>query len=174
MRGDLALQLRVALRSRGVLGLVTLVAAVATIAAVYLPWYEVQVRVEALGHSEAGAVTSIPGWQAQPWIWPVAGLAVGAAVLAVALAVDRPPSWTREGLLAVAVGIALVAGASAIARPPDQRFLADERLRRLQAATVELPEDVQVDLGVMPAAGIWVSLAASALLLASAFSLREI
>lgn len=174
MRGDLALQLRVALRTRGVLGILTVIAAAATFAAVYLPWYEVQVRVEALGYAESGAVTAIPGWQAQPWIWSVAGLAAGAAVLGVALAIDRPPSWTREGLLVVAVGIALVAGASAVLRPPDSRFLADERLRRLQAATAELPEDVQVDLGVMPAPGLWVSLASSALLLVSAFSLREI
>lgn len=174
MRGDLALHLRVALRSRGVLGIVALVAAAATLAAVYLPWYEVQVRVRALGHTQAGAVTAIPGWQAQPWIWSVAGLAVAAAVLGIALAIDRPPAWTREGLLAVAVGIALVAGASAIVRPPDQRFLADEDLRRLHAATAELPEDVQVDLGVRPAAGIWVSLAASALLLPTAFAIREV
>lgn len=174
MRGDLTLQLRVALRSRGVLGLVTLVGAGATVAAVYLPWYQVQVRVEALGHVEAGAVTAVPGWQAQPWIWSVAALAVVAGILGVALAVDRPPAWTREGLLAVAVGIALVAGASALVRPPDERFLADERLRRLQTATAELPADVHVELGVMPASGLWVSLAASALLLVSAFSMREV
>lgn len=174
MRGDLALQLRVALRSRGVLGIVTIVGALATVAAVYLPWYEVQVRVEALDHAQAGAVTAVPGWQAQPWIWPVAGLAVVAAILGVSLAIDRPPSWTREGLLAVAVGVALVAGTSAIVRPPDERFLADERLRRLHAATAELPEDVRVDIGVRPASGLWVSLAASALILASAFAVREV
>ncbi len=174
MRGDLALQLRVALRSRGVLGIVALAGAVATVVAVYLPWYEVQVRVEALDHTQAGAVTAIPGWQAQPWIWSVAGLAIVAAALGIALAIDRPPSWTREGLLAVAVGIALVAGASATVRPPDARFLADDRLRRLHATIAELPEDVQVDLGIRPATGIWVSLAGSALLVATAFAVREV
>lgn len=174
MRGDLGLQLRLTLRTRGVLGVVIVVAACATATAVYLPWYEVVVHVEALGYADAGAVTSVPGWHAQPWIWLVAAFAGLGGVLGILLVVDRPPSWTREGLLAVAIGIALVTGLSALAHPPDERFLADERLRRLQAATAELPDDVAVDLSVRPAIGTWVSLASSALLLTTAFAMREV
>lgn len=174
MRGDLGLQLRLALRSRGVLGIVAVVASGATVAAIYLPWYEVVVRIQAMGYADAGAVTAVPGWHGQPWIWLVAAFAGIGGVLGVLMAVDRPPSWTREGLLAVAIGIALVTGASALVRPPDERFLADERLRRLQAATAELPDDVEVELSVRPALGTWVSLASAALLLTTAFAVREV
>ncbi len=164
MRGDLALELRLALRREGAVGLAGAVAGTVGVLAAYLPWYEVHARVSILGHTRTTAVTSLAGWQAQPWIWVGTALAATALFIGLSLTLDRPPHWWREGLLATAIGLAIVAGTSALFTPPRHQFLADGELPRLQRMAERVPNDVEVSFNVVPATGLWLTLGTAALL----------
>ena len=173
MRGDLALQLRLALRPHGVVGAVAALAGAVAVGAVYLPWYEVHGEIGMLGVTRSSAIASLSGWEGQPWVWLAAALALPAIVVGVAVAIDRPPRRARSVLLLVALGIALVAGVAAMWPPPATRFLADDELQRLHDAREVVPDDVAVTFSVEPVDGIWVVLAAAGLMVAAAYAVRE-
>ncbi|MDP8927837.1 MAG: hypothetical protein M3O70_04455, partial [Actinomycetota bacterium] len=151
MRGDLALQLRVALRPRGILGIAGAVAGIVGVVAVYLPWYELDAKLTLLGHTRWRSIATLAGWQAQPWIWVAATLSVVTAAIGVAVALDRPPPTTRRILFALALALGALAGLSALLVPPSSRFLADTRFDQLEAVAGRLPEDVALRLTVHPA-----------------------
>lgn len=173
MRGDLLLHARLLLRPRGVTGLVTAVIGLTGAAALYLPWYEIRAEVTMLGSSRSWAVASLAGWQAHPWLWLVAAAAVIATLLGVAIAVDRPPRRGRDLLLGLAIALATVTGIGALVVPPPGRFGVGDTLGQLHQIADRVPEDVDVQLVVAPAAGMWIALTTAALLLAVAFLHRD-
>ncbi|MBW3577024.1 MAG: hypothetical protein KY462_04660 [Actinobacteria bacterium] len=173
MRGDLALQVRLLARPRGVLGMAAVLAGAAATVAVYLPWYEVRATVAMLGHARARTVAALPGWQAQPWVWTVAALAVVSVVVGLSLAVDRPARSASKVLIVVAVGIAAISAASAVLRPPQGRFRGQQQFDELHAVISAVPADVTVRFSVHPTTGLWVALGAAAVLLTSALSTGE-
>ena len=173
MRSDFALQLRTVLRPRGTLGIAVAIAGLAGIAAVYLPWYELDASVTLLGHTRGGSLASLPGWQAQPWIWLVPTASVIAVTVGLAVALDRQPPSTRRTLFALALTIAALAGLSALLDPPPTRFLADSRLDELEAAAGRMPEDVALRLIVHAGVGLWVTVIEAVLLVVAAFAIRE-
>lgn len=173
MRGDLALQARLSLRPRGVLGLVVVVAGLTGIAAVYLPWFRIRFDVAMLGDRKVGTIASLAGWEAQPWVWAIAALNVAVVALGIAAAIDRRASRTDLWLVAVAFVQAALTGLSALLPPPATRLLGEEHLTRLQSLPAVVPDDVAVRFSVDATVGLWVSLASAALLLAAALALRE-
>ncbi|MDQ3932674.1 MAG: hypothetical protein M3252_07550 [Actinomycetota bacterium] len=174
MRGDLALQLRIALRPRGLLGIAGAVAGMVGVVAVYLPWYELGAKVTLLGHARGRSIATLAGWQAQPWIWAAATISVFAAAIGVAVALDRPPPMTRRILLALGLALGALAGLSALLVPASSRFLADPRFDQLEAVAGRLPDDVALDLAVRPAIGLWITLTVAVLLLLVALAIREV
>lgn len=173
MRGDLILELRVALRRHGLLGIVAFVAGVVGIAGVYLPWYEVVARMSGLGGTASAPVAVLAGWEAQPWIWLVATVAAVAAYVGARTAFDRAHAHSRELLAVCAIVIAIVTATSYLLPPPPARFAHDADLQRFQVAEHELPDDVTLSYAVRPAAGVSVSLGASVVLLAVALGLGQ-
>lgn len=175
MRGDLALQVRLLLRPQGLTGLVAAVAGLSALAASYLPWYEVEASVAMLGTEQSRAVAHLAGWHAHPWTWVVPAAAVVAVVVGAALAVDHALPRTRDLELGAGLLIAAAVGAGGLVFPPVSRFdVAGTRLRELAAFAGRLPDDVTLDFAVRPGIGLWLTLAASFLLVAAAFASREI
>lgn len=172
MRGDLALRLHLLVRPAGVVGLAAAVAGTTAFAAAYLPWYDVTATVDLLGTSQQRAVASLAGWQAHPWGWLVPVLGLTALAAGVMLAVDRPaPPRT---LLATGCGLALTVVAGGLLFPPVARFdVAGSRLRELAALSGRLPPDVQLAFDVRPSVGMWLTLAAGALVVVAALVSRE-
>lgn len=173
MRGDLLLNLRIVLRPRGVTGLIAAVVGLIGAVTVYLPWYEIRSEVTMLGSTRARTVAELAGWQAHPWLWVVAVTGALAMVIGVAIAVDRPPPRSRDLLVGTGVALALTAGVSALIVPPTGRFGATETIAELGWLSERVPDDIAVELFVRPAAGLWVALAAAALLLALGVLSRE-
>lgn len=173
MRGDLALELRLALRARAAVGVAATVAGALGVAAVYLSWYEVSAEVSMLGGSRTTTVAALDGWQAQPWIWLVAAAAGGAVLVGLALAADRPPPRSRELLVVAAIAVTVVTVASFLLPPPQARFGADARVEEFTSAVRVLPDDVALRLTVHPAGGMWVALTAAVLLLVAGLAARE-
>ncbi|MDQ4130161.1 MAG: hypothetical protein M3133_04100 [Actinomycetota bacterium] len=143
------------------------------VTAVYLPWYELDASVTLLGHTQAGSLARLPGWQAQPWIWLVAAASLTVMGVGLAVALDRQPPSTRRTLFALALTVAVLAGLSALLDPPPTRFLAEGRIDELEAAAGRMPEDVSLRLIVRPGSGLWLTLIEAALLMAGAFTTRE-
>ena len=172
MRGDLSLRMHLLVRPAGVVGLVGAVAGVVAFAAAYLPWYAVTATVDLLGTSQQQAVASLAGWQAHPWGWLVPALGLVVVAAGVLLAVDRPaPPRT---MLVGGCGLALTVVAGGVLFPPVDRFdVAGSRLRELAALSGRLPEDIVLTFDVRPAIGLWLTLAAGALVFVAALVSRE-
>ena len=172
MRGDLALRFHLLVRPAGVVGLVGVVAGTTAFAAAYLPWYDVTATVDLLGTSHQRAVASLAGWQAHPWGWLVPVLGLVALAAGLMLAVDRPaPPRT---LLTSGCGLALTVVAGGLLFPPVARFdVAGSRLRELAALSGRLPADVHLAFDVRPSVGMWLTLAAGALVVVAAIVARE-
>lgn len=173
MRGDLLLNLRVVLRPRGVTGLIAGVVGLIAAVTVYLPWYEIRAEVTMLGSTRARTVAELAGWEAHPWLWVVAVSGAVAAVVGIAIAVDRPPPRSRDLLVATGIVLALTAGLSALVVPPTARFGAGETLAELGWLAERVPDDIAVELYVRPAVGLWIALATAALLLTLGVLTRE-
>lgn len=173
MRGDLALEARLALRPRGVLGIAAALAGLAGLVAVYLPWFRIRFDVEMLGAHRVGSIARIAGWEAQPWVWVVGALGVVAAVIGFATALDRRPPGAGVLLVLIAVFQALLTGLTALLAPPAERLLSEEQIQRLTNLPGIVPDDVGVRFSVDTTTGIWVALAAAILLLLAAVALRE-
>ena len=167
MRGDLSLRLHLLARPAGVVGLVAAVAGTAAFAGAYLPWYDVTATVDLLGTSQQQAVASLAGWQAHPWGWLVPALGLLTIAAGVMLAIDRPAP--HRTLLVTGTGLALSVVAGGLLFPPVARFdVAGSRLRELAALSGRLPADVELAFDVRASTGMWVTLAAAALVVAAA------
>lgn len=174
MRGDLGLHLRLLSRPEAVAGLVAAVSGVTALASAYLPWYQVAATLELLGASQGRPVATLAGWQAHPWGWVVPVLAVVAVVAGLAAAVDRPLPIGPDVVLGAGIGLAASVVAGGLLFPQVARFdVAGSRLRELAALSGRLPADVDLSFAVRPAMGLWLTLAAAALLVASSFASRE-
>lgn len=172
MRGDLELQVRIIGRPEGRVGLVTVVAALTGVAALYFPWYAVRAEVTMLGTTRGRTLAVMPGWQAQPWIWLIGALALAAAAIGGAVALDRAPRRPHVLVVLCALGAMALTAVSAVLPPARERF-SDPRLRDLHSMADRIPEDVDLVLGVGVDVGIWLALGAGLLLLASALALRR-
>lgn len=174
-RGDLAMQLRLLLRPAGVIGAVGVVGGVGMFLAAYLSWYEVHADVSALGHTQGTTVASLAGWEAQPWGWAVPAVALVAVVVSLRVALDRPPAVAAEVQLGAGLTVAVLTGVSALVFPPVSRFdVAGTRLREVTELAGGLPSDVDVAFSVRPDEGLWVALAAAALLVVAGAVTREL
>ncbi|MDX1510162.1 MAG: hypothetical protein R3249_02345 [Nitriliruptorales bacterium] len=174
MRGALGLEARLLLRPAGIAGLIALVSAGVAAAGGYLAWYEVTANVELLGSRTSGSVASLAGWEAQPWGWLVPALGIAAMVLAAGLAVDRPVSFGRDGLLLSGFGIAMLVAIGALLFPPVDRFIASEQLREMLGLADKMPVDSALSFQVAPGPGMWVTLAGAAMLVAATIAAREL
>lgn len=172
MRGDLSLRLHLLVRPSGIVGLVGAVAGCTAFAGAYLPWYDVTATVDLLGTEQQRAVASLAGWQAHPWGWLVPAFGLVTVVAGVMLAVDHPaPPRT---MLVGGCGLALTVVAGGLLFPPVSRFdVAGSRLRELAALSGRLPEDVSLVFDVRPSAGMWLTLAAGALVVIAAMASRD-
>lgn len=172
MRGDLRLRLHLLVRPSGVIGLVGAVAGGIAFAAAYLPWYDVTATVDLLGASQESDVASLAGWQAHPWGWLVPMLALVTVAAGLMLAIDRPAP-PRTMLLGGA-GLAMTVVAGGLLFPPVDRFdVAGSRLRELAALSGRLPEDIRLVFDVRPSVGMWLTLAAGALVVIAAVISRD-
>lgn len=175
MRGDLALHLRQVLRPEGALGLVATVAGATAATAAYLPWYEVSADVAMLGANSSRAVAQLAGWQAHPWGWSVPAIALVMMGVGILLAIDRPVANTPDALLLGGMGVALAVAVAGRWFPPVARFeVAGSSLRDMVDMAGRLPRDVELALSVQPGVGMWLALAASAVLLATGLTARAI
>ncbi|HEX9765362.1 MAG TPA: hypothetical protein VGA36_01270 [Nitriliruptorales bacterium] len=178
MRGGLSslgLEARLLLRPSGIAGLIAVVSAGVAAAGAYLAWYEVTARVELLGSRSSGAVAELAGWEAHPWGWLVPALGVVAMVLAGGLALDRPLSFGRDGLLFTGFGIAMLVAVGALLFPPVQRFdFATSELSDMVGLVDRMPVDSALALQVAPGPGMWVTLAGAAMLVAATIAAREL
>lgn len=174
MRGDLGLHLRLLARPEAVGGLVAAIAGMIALGAYLLfPWYRVAATLDLLGATEARAVASLDGWQAHAWGWVIPVLALAAVVAGAAAAVDRPLSRGPDVVLGAGLGLAATVVAGGLLFPPVSRFdVADSRLRELAELAGRLPSDVDLTFSVQPAVGLWLDLAAAALLVATAVVVR--
>lgn len=174
MRGDVLLNLRVLRRPRGLAGVMVAAAGATAFAAAYLPWYQVAAQVEMLGGRQSRPVATLAGWQAHPWGWLVPAFALVAVVVGSALAVDRPVPFTRDVALATGLGLAAAVGAGGLLFPPVSRFdVAGSRLRELADLAERLPRDVELTFSVRPGLGLWLTLAAAAVLVVTALAARD-
>lgn len=175
MRGDLALHLRLALRPRGLVGVVAVVAGASGIAAAFMPWYVVAAELDALGHTRSWPVAQLAGWSAHPWTWLVPVAALAAVAVGVGLAVDRPMPRSRNlHLLAGLVTAGTVSAAGLLFPPVSQFDVEGSRLRELMRLAEGVPSDVNMAFSVQPGVGLWLTLGAAALLVATAFAAREV
>lgn len=176
MRGTLGLEARLLLRPSGVAGLIAAVSAAAAAAGAYLSWYEVTAHVGLLGSQSSGPVATLAGWEAHPWGWLVPALGVFGAVLATGVALDRPASFGRDALLFTGFGIAMLVAIAALLFPPIERFpdLATSRLRNMLDLSDQMPVDSALALEIGPGAGMWVTLAGAAMLVAATIAAREL
>lgn len=174
MRGDLALQSRIALRPGGITGLVAAVAGLTAVASVYLPWYVVVAEVSMLGATRSRTLVALPGWQSQPWTWVVAALGLLCAGIGLAIAADRPPRRPAAALIVAAVALACIVSVSVLITPSRARDAAGPDLTELEWLAGRLPDDVSIVLSVRPSGGIWVALAAAGLILAAALLNRRV
>ena len=172
MRGDLSLRMHLLVRPAGVVGLVGAVAGLVAFAGAYLPWYAVTATVDLLGTSQQQAVASLAGWQAHPWGWLVPAFGLVTLAAGVMLAVDHPAPPRTMLLGGCGLGLTVVAGG--LLFPPVDRFdVAGSRLRELAALSGRLPEDVRLAFDVRPDIGMWLTLAAGALVVVAALVSRE-
>lgn len=174
MRGDVALSLRLLARPDALGGLIAAISGCVALASAYLPWYEVAATLDLLGVTDARGVANLAGWQAHPWGFLVPLLSLVAIVAGIATAVDRPLPIRRDIVLYSGLGLAATVIAGGLLFPTVSRFdVAGSRLRELAALSGRLPEDVDLSFAVRPAVGLWLTLAASALLVITSFVMRQ-
>lgn len=174
MRGDVALSIRLLARPDALGGLIAVIAGGMALASAYLPWYEVAATLDLLGVRDARAVANLAGWQAHPWGWVVPVLSLIAMVAGLSTAIDRPLPIRRDIVLWSGIGLAASVIAGGLLFPTVARFdVAGSRLRELAALSGRLPEDVDLSFTVRPAVGLWLTLAASALLVVTSFVTRQ-
>lgn len=109
--------------------------------------------VNALGTSDEGTVAVLTAAEVTRVAW--AAWVLGGVVVLVALmvALDRPPPAAEAVLLAAAVGMVAVAVSVLVARPSPVDFAAHGRARDLVGDTASLPTGIEIALTVEPTAG---------------------
>lgn len=128
--------------------------------------WQLTARVRALDTVGDQRVATLSGAEASPLAWVVAAVGLVAVVLALLVAVDRPPPFAEQ-LLVGAGGLLLgAAGAVLLDRPAPSAFSGHRGAADLVGDGVPLPTGVAIELAVEPALGIWV-LAAAGLLVAA-------
>lgn len=175
MRLSVPLRVRMLVRPLGAVGGFGVGAGIAALVSAYLPWYEVVATVDLLGTARGRAVAGLAGWQAHPWGWLVPALAIAAAVVCGAVALDRPLPSTP--LLAVSAGLGLLVAVavSVVFYPPVSRFdRTGTGLGELDRLADRLPEDVALTFSVRPGLGLWTALVAALVLVGAAIAMRGV
>lgn len=149
--------------------LAALAAAAGGVVASMAPWmalWRLTARVQALDTVGEQPVAVLPGSDASPLVWAVAAVGVVAAVLAVLVAVDRPPPRAETLLVGAGVVVVAAVGVLLVTRPATGAFRGRAGAAELMDGEVPLPTGVGIDLGVEPAMGMWVLAAAGLLVVA--------
>jgi hypothetical protein len=156
VRGDVALTARLALRPSGLAGLLAVVGGAAAIVAAFRPWYTAIAHLDMLGAADDRVVASLPGVPDLTVGWVALALGAAAVVLGLAIAVDRPPAWTRGALAVLAAGLAVLV-VVAVTVLPDLDRVAGTDARALLAIRERLPDGVALDLRVGRGPGPWLA-----------------
>lgn len=161
-------------RGSGLAGVLVAGGGLAAVVAGSQPWFEAAAELAMLGAAEDRAVVTLLGWSTVPGVAAAIAGAV-AAVLGVALAVDRHPGWTRRALLASAVVLAACGTVAQLLRPTLDRF-PDEAgaLADLRAVIGELPRGVELTLSVRAGAGATIALVAAAAVVIGVAAARDL
>lgn len=169
-RGDLLLELRLLLRPQALLGLAVALAGLAALVGAYMPWYEVAMEVSYRPWQEQGVAATqqapaawLSGWQAHAWGWLVPAVAVAVVVVGLLSAIDRPPPRHDRIEIGAGLVLAVFGGLGVVLVPAVERF-GGERVAVLSDLARRLPDGLEMGLEVRPASGLWVTLAAAALL----------
>lgn len=161
--GDHLLALR---RPAGMAALAAAAGGVVALMAPRMTLWRLTARVQALDTVGDQPVTGLAGADASPLTWAVALIGVAIVVVAVLVAVDRPPP-RAEPLLVGAGAIVVTATSILLATPPGpRRFAHAPGVGDLIGDAVPLPTGVGIDLAVEPAMGMWVLAAAGPLVIA--------
>lgn len=138
--------------------------AVAVMAPSMVLW-RLTAQVRALDTVGEQPVSVLQGADSSPAVWGIAAVGVAVVVVALLVAVDRPPPLAESVLVAggaVAIG---GVGLLVIQRPGTDAFH-HGGARELVSGAVPLPTGVGIDLAVEPALGLWVLGAAGLLVIA--------
>lgn len=128
--------------------------------------WQLTARVRALDTVADQRVAVLSGAEASAVVWVAAGVGLATVVLALLVAVDRPPPLAEQ-LLVGAGGLLLgTAGLLLLGRPATSAFAGHRGAAELVGGGVPLPTGVAIELAVEPALGIWVLAAAGLLVVA--------
>lgn len=127
--------------------------------------WELTARVQALDTVGEQPVTGLPGHAASPVTWVVAAVGLAVVVIAVLVAVDRPPPRAESLLLSAGALVVTAVAALLLLRPDREAFAARPDAADLITGDVALPTGVGIDLAVEPAMGMWVLAAAGLLVI---------
>jgi hypothetical protein len=175
VRGDAALQARLVLRGSGLAGATVAAGGGLAFLGAYQPWHAVTAELAMLNEEQSRPVAELAGWEAHPWGWLVPALGLVAMVLGAAIVADRPPMRGRLWLLGTAGGLLGSAVLGALRPPEVNRFdVAGSRLRELSQLSDRLPEGVELSFSVGIGIGLWLTVAASVLIVAGTVGAREL
>ena len=125
-----------------------------------LPLWRLAAEVQALDTVGRQDVTTLPGAATSPWTWAVAAVGAVVIVLAVLVAVDRPPPHAERVLVGAGAVVLAATAALFVARPGPAAFPGQSDLA---TGAVPLPTGVGIDLWVEPGAGLWLLVGAGVL-----------
>lgn len=169
--GDHLLALR---RPAALAALVAAAGGVAAALAPHMPLWRLTASVQALDTVGEQPVTVLDGAATSPVTWGIAAVGVVAVVLALLVAVDRPPPRPEALLVGTGVLLMTAVGVLLATRPSPAAFAGRPGAAELVEGTVPLPTGVGIDLGVEPALGMWVLASAGLLVVAgSMLALRR-
>lgn len=174
MRGDVALTSRLLLRRSGIAGVVVALGGAAAVVAATRPWYHAVAEVAMLGREQARAVASLPGVPGTWMGWAALVCGVGAVLLGVAVAVDRPPAPARLVLLGLGAVVLGVGVAALLGPAPDVARIAGGDGTQLVSLGQRLPSGVGLDLRVGRGIGAWLAAIGGGMVVVGTLSVRDL
>ena len=132
----------------------------------HMALWRLTASVQALDTVGQQPVAVLRGAATSPLTWGIAAIGVVAIVLALLVAVDRPPPHPE--VLLVGAGLLLMGAVGTLlaTRPPPAAFAGQPGAAELVDGTVPLPTGVGIDLSVQPALGMWALASAGLLVVA--------
>jgi hypothetical protein len=145
VRGDAALSARLLLRRSGVAGLLAVLGAASLAVAATRPWHRAVADLSMLGDRQGRTVATMEGLPGTWWGWTLLAVALVAAGLGAATALDRPPASARRALVLTGV-LALAVAAVATLRAPSIEQLVGPDGADLLALADRLPSGVELEV----------------------------
>lgn len=119
-----------------------------------LPLWRLVADVRALETNGAQDMAVLDGAATTPWTAAIALVGVVAVVIAVLVALDRPPPLAEQLLVAIAALLVAAAGLLLLDRPPPAAFDDVAAVAELRDEGTALPAGVEIELHVEPDSGI--------------------